>query len=101
MPAEPRAAVAPWADPEPDHGEFDEPGAPVWSIGDRGDLAAPEDEQYDLDEPETDYAHGDGYSPDNAYPGGSDDDPEPEYGGDYGPIDADGHPHRRPDPLRR
>jgi hypothetical protein len=93
MPAEPRAAVAPWADPEPDHGEFDEPGAPVWSTGDRGDLAAPEDEQYDIDEPETDYAPGDGYSPDNAYPGGSyDDDPEPEYGGDYGPIDADGHP---------
>ncbi len=50
----------------------------MWSTGDGGDLAAPEDEQYDIDEPEMDYAHGDGYSRDDAYPGGSyDDDPSP------------------------
>ncbi|KDE97176.1 hypothetical protein Y900_028300 [Mycolicibacterium aromaticivorans JS19b1 = JCM 16368] len=91
MPAAPRTAVAPWADSEPDRAEFGEPGEPAWSTSDRGDHATPEDEQYDRDEPEMDYAHGDGYGPDAAYPGGGCDD-DPEYGGDYGPIDADGHP---------
>ncbi|WP_241474045.1 discoidin domain-containing protein [Mycolicibacterium neoaurum] len=88
-PVQPRAAVPPWADSEPDRGEFGEPSEPAWSTSDRSDQAAPEAEQYDTDDPEMDYAHGDGYSPDAAYRGGDDDD---EYGGDYGPIDADGHP---------
>jgi hypothetical protein len=79
----------PWAGREPDRGEFGEPGEPARSSTDRGDQASPESEQYDTAAPETDYAHGDGDSPEAAYPGGGYDD---EYGGDYGPIDADGYP---------
>jgi hypothetical protein len=90
MPAQPRAAVAPWADSEQDRGEFDESCEPAWSPSGRGDHATPEEEQYKPGEPGVDYAHGDGYSPDAGYPDGYDEDPE--YGGDYGPIDADGHP---------
>lgn len=90
MVAEPRSAVAPWADPEPGRGEFDEPAAPAWSPSARDDRAT-DHGQYDTGESEMDFAHGDGYRPDDAYPGGSYDD-DPEYGGDYGPIDADGQP---------
>lgn len=89
--AEPRGAVALWADPEPGRGEFDEPAAPAWSPSPRVDHATTDEEPYDTHAPEMDYAHGDGYNPDAAYPGGSYDE-DPEYGGDYGPIDAEGHP---------
>lgn len=90
--AEPPGAVAPWADPEPDRDDLEEPAASMWSTGDRGDhLEAAEDQRYDVDRPGMDYTHGDGYNPDATYPGGGYED-DPEYGGDYGPIDADGHP---------
>lgn len=91
MPAAPRAAVAPWADSEPARGEFGEPGEPPWSTSEGVDHAASKDERSDADEPDADYIHGDGYTPDDAYPDrGYNQDPD--YGGDYGPIDADGHP---------
>lgn len=76
MPAAPRAAVAPWAD------------GFTSSPTDYVQLDVDADEQYD---PDVDYVHGDGHTPDATYPGGGNDD-DREYGGDYGPIDAEGHP---------
>ncbi len=99
MPAPPRAASPPpWADIEPDRGEVGDPGEPQWSTSEGVGHAASDDERYDPDQPDVDYVHGDGYTPDSGYPDGGYDD-EPEYGGDFGPIDADGHPASDPTPF--
>lgn len=100
MPQSPRnTSASAWdATTEPSWDEFIEygpvealPASPTSSTSEGANPADPDDGQF------ADF-HGDGYTPDAAYPGG-DDAPGLDYGGDFGPIDAEGHPTTAPAPF--